>query len=79
MYIVIELQKMSDTQVIAPPVITRENWNEAESEYCRVRSIAAVSEVPRHTVIFTRDDGLLYEYKSYSHEPEAPEDAPEQS
>lgn len=67
MYLVLELQKLSDTQVAVPPVIQRENELEAESEYHRVLSVAAISSVPQHTVLFVRDDGYLYDYKSYVH------------
>ena len=68
MYLVIEIQKFSDTQVsVVTPVITRENELEAESEYHRLLSIAAVSSVPQHTIIFSRDGGYLYEYKCYIH------------
>lgn len=67
MYLILELQKMSDTQVAVAPAIQRENKLEAESEYHRVLSIAAVSSVPQHTVLFVRDDGYLYDYKCYEH------------
>lgn len=67
MYLVIELQKLSDTQVAVPPVIQREKELEAESEYHRVLSVAALSSVPQHTVLFVRDDGYLYDYKCYNH------------
>ena len=69
MYLVIELQKLSDTQVAVAPAIQRENELEAESEYHRVLSAAAISSVPQHTVLFVRDDGCLYDYKSYAHVP----------
>ena len=49
MYLVIEIQKFSDTQVsVVTPVITRENELEAESEYHRLLSIAAVSFFHMH-------------------------------
>lgn len=67
MYLVIELQKTSETQVAVPPVIQRDDELEAESEYHRVLSIAAVSSVPQHTVLFVRDDGYMYDYKTYNH------------
>lgn len=67
LYIVLEIQKLSDTQVATPPLIQKNTWEEGESEYCRVRSVAAVSTVPIHTVVFMRDDGYLFDYKSYDH------------
>lgn len=73
MYIIFEIQKFSDFQVsVVTPVITRENKLEAESEYHRLISIAAISTVPQHTVIFTRDDGYLFESKTYKHDSNLP-------
>lgn len=71
MYAIIEIQKFSDTQIAVPPVIQCATENEAESEYCRVRSIAAVSSVPVHTVVMIREDGDQIDYKCYKHEVDA--------
>ena len=68
MYAVIELQKLSDTQIAVPPVIQCNTMDEAESEYCRIRSIAAVSTVPVHTVLLVSDDCYYFDHKCYKHE-----------
>ena len=71
MFVIIEVQKLSDTQIAVPPAIQCAGENEAESEYCRVRSVAAVSSVPVHTVFLLRDDGDQIDYKCYKHEVDA--------
>ena len=78
MYLVIEIQKFSEESVAVCPVITKPTWNEGESEYCRVRSVAAISSVPQHSVIFMNDQGQLYDSKCYTHFPDpAPEEEAE--
>ena len=58
MYIILEIQKFSETNVaVVQPVVTRSDPLEAESEFHRLASIAAVSEVPQHTVLFVDDAG----------------------
>lgn len=71
MYIVLEIQKFSATQIaITTPIYSSSNRNAAESEYHRLCSIAAISSVPRHTVIMMDDMGVLYTIQSYEHEQE---------
>ena len=68
MFAVIEIQRLSDHQIAVPPVIQCKTELEAESEFCRVRSIAAVSSVPVHTVLMVEDNCHTIDYKSYKHE-----------
>ena len=70
MFAVIELQKLSDSQIAVPPIIQCGTEQQAESEYCRVRSVAAVSDVPVHTVLMMRDDGEMIDVKCYKHQTE---------
>lgn len=68
MKFVLELQEFSeDSAALVTPVIARKDWNEAESEFCRLRSIAAVSSVPTHTIVFMDSNGFVYDYKCYKH------------
>lgn len=67
MQLVIEIQKLNDTTVAVTPVIQRADPNEAESEFCRVRSVAAVSSVPVHTVLLLNEDGFQLDRKTYYH------------
>ena len=70
-YIVLEIQRFSAEQIaIVTPIFTSSNRNAAESEWHRLCSIAAVSSVPRHTVILIDDMGIMYTMKSYEHEQE---------
>ena len=70
MYLIIEIQKTEGGQIGVPPIITKEDQNEAESEYCRVRSVAAVSSLPQHTVLMMEDNAKLYDFKCYTHKKE---------
>ena len=68
MKFVLEIQEYNeDSAALVTPVITRKDWNEAESEFCRLRSIAAVSSVPTHTVGLMDGNGYVYDYKCYKH------------
>lgn len=68
MKFILEIQEYSeDSAALVTPVITRKEWNEAESEFCRLRSIAAVSNVPIHTIVFMESNGYVYDYKTYEH------------
>lgn len=68
MKFVLEIQEYSeDSAALVTPVITRKDWNEAESEFCRLRSIAAVSSVPTHTIVLMDGNGYVYDYKCYKH------------
>lgn len=68
MKFILEIQAFSeDNASLVTPVITRRDWNEAESEFCRLRSIAAVSSVPTHTIVFMDSNGFVYDSKCYKH------------
>lgn len=68
MFIIIEMQKDQSGNVAITPAIQREDENEAYSEYFRVASIAAVSSIPRHSVILLEDNGFPREFKSFEHQ-----------
>ena len=68
MYIVIEIQATSATQVaVVTPIYTSADRHQAESEFHRLCSVAAVSSVARHTIVLLDDEGYLIEVKSYTH------------
>lgn len=56
MYLIMEIQKAADGTAAFTPVIQREDWNEAKSEFHRVSSVACVSAVPKHIVALMSDD-----------------------
>lgn len=68
MYIILELQQFSETQLTpVVPIITKNNWNEAESEFHRLCSTAATSNVYRHTIVFMDEEGCIVDKKCYEH------------
>lgn len=66
MYVLIEMQKLGDTVAI-PPIATKADRNEAESEFHRLCSIAAVSSVPIHTVMMVDEYGNTQRAEHYEH------------
>ncbi len=68
MYILIEMQKLNDTTVAIPPIVTKTDWHEAEGEFHRLCSIAAVSSVPIHTVMLVDEYGMTLRSEHYEHE-----------
>lgn len=70
-YFVFEMQKMSEQQLVIPtPLSTYSDWNQAQSEFHRLCSLAAVSSVMKHTVVMMDDNGFICDSKSYEHESE---------
>lgn len=66
MYLVFEIQKFSDTQVaVTTPIFSTDNLNQAESEFHRVCSFAAVSNLQKHTVILVSDEGFIHKIESF--------------
>lgn len=73
MFLVIEIQKLSENSAtVVTPIYTTGDKRAAESEFYRLCSIASVSNVLRHTVIFIEDNGYLHDCKSWDHPPEEP-------
>ena len=68
MYIVLEIQKMSETSVaVMTPIFTTASRLAAESEYHRLGSFAAVSTVPAHSIMIISDRGVLQKVETYVH------------
>lgn len=67
MYVVIELQKISDNQ-ISNLVTAHETLQDAESKYHTVLAAAAISNVPLHSCAMLNEDAYLIKSESYSHE-----------
>lgn len=68
MYIVLEIQKFSESSIAVPtPIYTNEDANQAESEFHRLCSIAAISSVPYHSVMLIEDTGCVRDMKGYYH------------
>lgn len=67
MFIVIELQKISDDQV-ANIVTPFTNQNVAESKYHDILRAAAVSALPCHAALMVDERGRLIKSEYYTHE-----------
>lgn len=67
MYILIEMQT-SGEQTAIPPIVTKTDRNEAESEFHRLCSVAAVSSVPIHSVMMVDEFGNTIRSEHYAHE-----------
>lgn len=67
MFIVLEIQKTSETEV-ANLVSTHTNRNEAESKFHQVLSAAAISNIPKHSAVLLTDDGVCIKRESFVHE-----------
>ena len=68
MYIVQELQVAQDGTVAFVPPTQHATRNEADQAYYYAVSFAAVSTVPRHTIIMYNDEGNILSSHSYLHE-----------
>ena len=65
---VIEIQKSGDTAT--PLVQLFEDDAQAKSRYHELLSIAAVSDVPEHSVILVSEEGNYMYHEKYVHEGE---------
>ena len=71
MYIILEMQTSKSGTALAPAA-TRDDWQQAESEFHRLCSLAAVSSVPLHTIVMLDERGERLAAQFYEH-PEAAE------
>ncbi len=69
MYLVLEIQKMSDSQVLHLDSV-HNTLAEAEQKYHTILAAAAVSSVKKHSAVMISDDGLYIKSESYQHESE---------
>lgn len=68
MFIIIEIQKFSEDSVAIPtPIYANANENQAESEFHRLCSLAAISSVPQHSILMIYDDGRYRNSVSFLH------------
>lgn len=68
MKFIIETQEYSDGSAsVVTPIVSKVNAAEAESEFCRVRSIAAISSVPVHSVFLIDSTEGCLDYRVYNH------------
>ncbi len=56
-YVIIELQTDANGNTATPPLVTKKDRNEALQAFLATASVAAVSNVPIHTVIVMTETG----------------------
>ena len=70
MYLVLEIQKVSDSSVtVVTPIYSNTDFHQAESEFHRLCSIASVSTIQRHSILFIKDDGYRIDGKTWDYPP----------
>ena len=78
-YIVIEIQKAQDGTIAVPPIDTNDTLLEARSTFFSKCAIAAVSQVPVHSVVLLTDVGQMIGLESFNKaEPPAEQTEPEE-
>lgn len=66
MFLVIELQKTSETE-ISNIVSSHADRNQAESKYHQVLASAAVSDVLKHSAVLLTEEGVCIKRESFYH------------
>lgn len=69
MYFVLEIQVNGETGSILP--FAFDNQADAEAKYHAVLSVAAKSNVPKHSAVLMAENGITMKRESYFHEVEA--------
>lgn len=67
MYTIIELQTENGQTAVVTP-ITRETRDEAESEWHRIMSTAAMSTVDIHSAVILNEEGQIIKTGCYKHD-----------
>jgi len=66
-YLIIEIQKFADGTLAVPPVNTADSLNSARSTFYSKCAVAAVSDVPLHSVVLLNEAGQTYALESFDH------------
>lgn len=66
-YVIIELQKFADGTIAVPPVSTADDFFNASSVFHGKCEVAAISNVPVHSVVLLTEAGQTMDYASYNH------------
>lgn len=69
MYFVLEIQVNGETGSILP--FAFDNLPDAEAKYHSILSVAAKSDVPKHSAVLMAENGVTLKRESYFHEVEA--------
>jgi len=66
-YITLEIQKLADGTIATPPINADDTLLEARSRFFSKCAVAAVSQVPIHTVVLLTDVGQEIGMESFDH------------
>ena len=66
-YLIIEIQKFADGTIATPPINTADTLNEARSTFYSKCAVAAVSDVPVHSVVLLTETGQTQGLESFNH------------
>lgn len=69
MFIVMEIQVFKDSKM-STPCYAFDDRNKADAKYYSLLSAAAVSKLPRHTVVMVTTDGYFLMSGTYEHKEE---------
>lgn len=67
MYLILEIQHFDSGATAIPPLVTKDDMNEAYAAFYSVCAVAAVSSVLQHTVVLMDYFGNIYDKKSFNH------------
>lgn len=67
MFIVVEIQTMTDGSVAVLPPTVKASRPEAESVFHSILSYAAQSEIPMHAAVLMTNEGIVLDRKAYTH------------
>lgn len=67
MYIILEFQTQKDGAVAIVPPVQKSDYFEAQQAFLQTASYAAVSTVPKHSVLLINEEGVQYDSKIFKH------------
>lgn len=67
MFIILEFQIQQDGTVAIVPPVQKSDWFEAQSAFLQAASYAAVSKLPKHTVVLMDEEGTFLDKKCFEH------------
>ena len=67
MFIVVEIQTMTDGSVAVLQPTVKASRPEAESVFHSILSYAAQSEIPMHAAVLMTNEGIVLDRKAYTH------------
>lgn len=66
-YVIIEIQKFADGTIAVSPIHTADTFLQARSTFYSLCAVAAISEVPVHSVVLLNETGQELGLESFNH------------